>query len=161
MLLQQGHTRPETVSAKSLQKSRKPRQIGFFLATSPHYNTAVEVIAVPTDGHRASSHVQKVLAGEFRLVGNEGNRASALVPIRRSTESAVPARSSAKSTTRSMKRLAGSIVVPSAVPALGGPSVKHNSAALTSMLQSICCRHSTWPRVFKISVHCGALDCTN
>src|SRR5690349_15420981 len=41
----------------------------------------------------------------------KANRASAFVPIRRSTESAVPSRSSAKSTTRSSERLVGSMVV--------------------------------------------------
>src|SRR5882724_3893004 len=40
----------------------------------------------------------------------KAKRASALVPISRSTESAVPSRSSANSTTRSKVRLAGSIV---------------------------------------------------
>jgi hypothetical protein len=30
-------------------------------------------------------HVQQILAGEFGLVGDEGKRASALVPISRST----------------------------------------------------------------------------
>ena len=41
----------------------------------------------------------------------KAKRASPLLPIRRSTESAVPSRSSAKSTKRSMLRLAGSMVV--------------------------------------------------
>ena len=65
------HTIENNVREKLL---RRPETTAnrLFWATNQHYNTSVEVVAIPTDGHRAPSHVQKVLAGEFRLVGNEG-----------------------------------------------------------------------------------------
>ena len=51
-----------------------------FLAPNRYYSTFAEVIAVPTDGHRVPSHVQKVLAGKLRLVGNEGESCLGLGP---------------------------------------------------------------------------------
>jgi plasmid maintenance system killer protein len=72
-----------------------------------YYNTAVVVIAVPPQTATAPPHTSKRSSlADSALSEMKANLASALVPIRRSTESAVPARSSAKSTTRSMERLA-------------------------------------------------------
>src|SRR3954451_16341201 len=66
------------------------------------------------------------------------NRDSALLPISRSTESAVPSRSSAKSTTRSSVRLAGSMVVSLSCAGIISPSpLKRPTSTLALALNSL------------------------
>src|SRR6266851_7165554 len=104
------HTLEKQCQRKAVEKAVNDAKAAF-LATNPYYITSAEVIAVPTDGHRAPYTSKRSSLANSALSEMKANLASALVPIRRSTESAVPARSSANSTTRSMVRLAGSMVV--------------------------------------------------
>ena len=113
MLLRAGHTRRETVTVlfggQWAGKARNRAKRARFIRRKRRGSGEGDALL---GGRAVVLHVQQIVAGKLRLVGDEGKaRASALVPINRSTESAVPSRSSASSTTRSSLRLAGSMVV--------------------------------------------------
>jgi proteic killer suppression protein len=72
MLLLWGHTRSKTPSGKSLRKRPITASNRLFLPRKSHLDTAAAVAA--------PSHVQQILAGEFRLIGNEGKSGLGLGP---------------------------------------------------------------------------------